>query len=616
MVMTNRKDVLLSSRKRELYNQNADIIKFYRRNPIIACEHLLGIKLLDSQKYILQMSWNATNSVWCCSRNFGKSFLGAIFMLLKAILFENQGIYIVSSVGSQSQETHNKIEEIVLRVGQSSNSIASLKDIAQYEVVTSPACRTGFVHAQTGYRVEFYNGSEIFTLNGKPDNNRSKRASLVFFDEAGFSSDELITICEAFATQDTNFVTSTEDNFNIKTLRKKTPTQLIYASSASDVDKIFYRKYRDFAMQMFLGDHNYFCCDIPCDIPLNPMIDGKPAPPLLQQSKVDSAMRANRDKCLREYYNKFQKDGGESQIIKWGQIRRNEIIVFPELFYTDGGKYLISFDPARSIGDNSIVTVMKLIEDDNIGWYGEIVNCTNLIDIGTKKGYKMSTPDQIKFLKETILNYNGKAPDYENVIALLIDPGSGGGGISAYGDNLLEDWKDNKGIVHKGFLDNTYELYDGYEFRYPNTSNILKFLSPNKLRTQMVDEFIELMGLDLIKFPKEYDGKGYIAISEDINGESKLINKNLTMEEEVALINLDILKTEITSIHKFENVEGTSKTYKLSKDKERKMGDDRFYSIIMLAHYLYELRRNKIVNREVQQANINFSSLFVHGSRR
>jgi len=60
---------------------------------------------MDSQKYLLQMSWNATNIVWCCSRNFGKSFLGAIFMLLKGILFENQGIYIVSSVGSQSQET-------------------------------------------------------------------------------------------------------------------------------------------------------------------------------------------------------------------------------------------------------------------------------------------------------------------------------------------------------------------------------------------------------------------------------------------------------------------------------------------------------------------------------
>lgn len=443
-----------------------------------------------------------------------------------------------------------------------------------------------------------------------------KRATLVFFDEAGFSSDELITICEAFATQDTNFVTSTEEDFNIKTLRKKTPTQLIYASSASDVDKIFYRKYRDFAKQMFLGDRNYFCADIPCDIPLAPMIDGKPAPPLLQQSKVDSAMRTNRSKAEREYFNHFEKDGGESQIIKWGQIRRNEILTFPELYYTEGGKYAISFDPARSSGDNSIVSVMKLIEDRNIGWYGEIVNCTNLIDIGTKKGYKMSTPDQILFLKESILNYNGKAPDYEHIMALLIDPGSGGGGVSAYGDNLLEDWKDKKGLSHKGFLDNEYDLYEGYDFRYPNASNILKFLSPNKLRNQMVDEFIELMSLDLMKFPKEYDGKGYIAVEEVVKDELKLVNRSLTSEETIALINLDILKTEITSIHKYENAEGTSKTYKLTKEKERKMGDDRFYTIIMLAHFLYELRRKNITNKDIPQQDVDFSTLFVHGKRR
>lgn len=361
---------------------------------------------------------------------------------------------------------------------------------------------------------------------------------------------------------------------------------------------------------MFLGDRNYFCADIPCDIPLAPMIDGKPAPPLLQQSKVDSVMRTNREKCLREYYNRFQKDGGESQIIKWGQIRRNETLLFPELYNTDGTKYIIAFDPARSSGDNSIVSVMKLIDDENIGWYGEIVNCTNLIDIGNKKGYKMSTPDQIKFLKQTILDYNGKSPDYENILGLLIDPGAGGGGISAYGDNLLEDWKDKKGIIHKGFLDHEYELYEGYKTKYPHASNVLKFLSPNKLRTQMVDEFIELMGLDLIKFPKEYDGKGYIAISEDDEkGNSKLKNKNLTMEEEVSLINLDILKTEITSIHRFENAEGTSKTYKLSKEKERKMGDDRFYTIIMLSHFLYELRRKNITNKK-RPTNISPSSYF------
>ena len=174
---------LMSERKRRICELDAESIAFYRRNPCIACEDLLGIKLIDSQKYILQQSWNKPHVLWCCSRNFGKSFLGAIFMVLKAILYENQAIYIVSSVGDQSKETFTKIEEIVLRIGKTSASIRSLKDIVEKETVKSANNKTGFSHAQAGFHVEFYNGSEIFTLNGNPDNNRSKFIFYMFIIE-------------------------------------------------------------------------------------------------------------------------------------------------------------------------------------------------------------------------------------------------------------------------------------------------------------------------------------------------------------------------------------------------------------------------------------------------
>jgi hypothetical protein len=81
---------ILSSRKIELYEKNADIIAFWRRNPCIAAEDLLGVKLLDAQKYILNMTWNSQYNVWACSRNFGKSFLGSVIMMLKWLLFEGQ----------------------------------------------------------------------------------------------------------------------------------------------------------------------------------------------------------------------------------------------------------------------------------------------------------------------------------------------------------------------------------------------------------------------------------------------------------------------------------------------------------------------------------------------
>lgn len=299
-MMSSKKKVIITEIKKKICELDAESIAFYRRNPCIASEDLLGIKLIDSQKWMLQQSWNASHIVWCCSRNFGKSFLGAIFMILKAILYENQAIYIISSVGDQSKETFSKIEEIVLRMGKTAASIKSLKDIVEKETKKSPSNKTGFSHNPAGYHVEFYNGSEIFTLNGNPDSNRSRRATLCFFDEAAFCSDELISVCEAFATQNTDFVTSTDDNFNPELEHRRVPTQLLYASSQDEMDKMFYKHYKNMAKRMIAGDRNYFCCDMICDTAIETYMNGKQYTPLLTRAKVESALKANKDKALRE----------------------------------------------------------------------------------------------------------------------------------------------------------------------------------------------------------------------------------------------------------------------------------------------------------------------------
>lgn len=292
--------IILTSIKRKAYELDSESIAYYRRNPITACRDLLGIQLLDAQAWMLQMSWNCPHVLWCCSRNFGKSFIGGIFILLKALLYENQAIYIVSSVGEQSKELFTKIEEIVKRIGKTSASIKSLKDIAEKEVVTSAANKTGFSHNPSGYHVEFYNGSEIFTLNSNPDNNRSKRSSLVFFDEAAFCSAELISVCEAFATQNTEFATSTDSSYNPDADKRKCPTQLVYASSQDTTNTTFYRHYKSFAKRMLAGDRDYFICDMICDTAIKTFVRGEPYVPLLTQDKVDAAMKANPTKAARE----------------------------------------------------------------------------------------------------------------------------------------------------------------------------------------------------------------------------------------------------------------------------------------------------------------------------
>lgn len=592
---------MMSERKRRICELDAESIAFYRRNPCIACEELLGIRLIDSQKYILQESWNKPHVLWCCSRNFGKSFLGAILMILKAILYENQAIYIVSSVGNQSKETFSKIEEIVLRIGKTAASIRSLRDIVEKEVVKSSNNKTGFQHNPESFHVEFYNGSEIFTLNGKPDNNRSRRATMVFFDEAAFSSDELIAVCEAFATQNTEFVTSTQDDFNPDTLKRRCPTQLVYASSQDDMSKMFYIHYKNFAKEMLAGNRDYVVVDMICDTAIRTFMNGKPYTPLLTQDKVDAAMRSNREKALREYFNEPTRDGGVNQIVKWGTIRRNENFYLPQLSYLPDTKICLALDPARTF-DNSILGAMRIINDPNYGYIGEIVNCINMFDRASKKGYKLDSNRQLEEIRNYLSLYNGQYSDYINIDCLLVDQGAGGGGVSTYADGLLNDWTGDDGRQHRGLIDKGHEIYVGYEDRYPNAIDKLRLISPRKYRTQMVDEFIELINLGVIKFPYEYK-QDFIATAKIENDDEKLEQYQLSDDEIAALMNIDLMKIETTSIYKYENAEKTSKTYALAKEKENSMHDDRFYVLIMLAHRLYELRRGQIITPESKPAD-------------
>ena len=591
--------IIMTEIKRKICELDAKSIAYYRRNPCIACEDLLGIRLIDAQKWILQSSWNTPHVLWCCSRNFGKSFLGAILMILKAILYENQAIYIISSVGDQSKETFSKIEEIILRIGKTAASIDSLEDIVENETKKSPTNKTGFSHNPASYHVEFYNGSEIFTLNGNPDSNRSRRATLCFFDEAAFCSDELISVCEAFATQNTDFVTSTDDNFDPETQPRRVPTQLVYASSQDQMDKMFYKHYKNFAKRMIAGDRNYFACDMICDTAMETYMKGKPFTPLLTRAKVDSALKANKDKALREYYNQPTRDGGVTQIIKWSTVRRNENFLLPQLCWKPNCRVALAFDPARTM-DNSIVSGMNIYLDEEMGWCGDIINCVNMIDMATAKKYKLDSNRQLEELRNMILLYNGQNPDYEYIDSILIDAGAGGGGVSTYADSLLNNWKDKYGKEHRGLIDSSSEIYSTYSSKYPDAVDKLRLISPKKYRTQMVEEFIELMNLGVIKFPFEYGGQEFLKIKtgiDEITNEEIIKLYELSLDEKLSLTNIDLMKNEITNIHKSNNQENTSVTYALSKEKENKLHDDRFYTIILLAHRLYEIRRGQIINK-------------------
>ena len=494
------------------------------------------------------------------------------------------------------KETFTKIEEICLKVGRTAESIPDLKDIVMFETESSSKNPSGFKHDPAGYEVKFHSGSKIVTLNSKPDNARGKRANLIVYDECAFVDNDLIIATTPFVSQDADAKYGKDAAKEKDTACRQPYNQIIMASSQNTIDCYFYKEFKIVAKQMLAGDKTVFCADMPCTTSLKMYMKGEEVAPLLKQSVVDAAIKSDPEKARREYYNKPDLTGGTNQIIKWNVMRNNETQIIP---YSDckGKKIILGFDPART-GDNSIMIAMEIEEDPELGICGNVIGCTNFIDLASAKKYKLDSNRQLAEIRNIILGYNGNNPDYEYLDTLLIDSGSGGGGTSTYADQLLNDFTDVNGKIHHGLIDASHDLYSGYRGRYPNAIDKLRLISPRKYRTQMVEEFIELMELGVIRFPYQYNGQEFLKVLKGVDPETDeeiMETYNLSQDEIVHLNQIDLMKTEICSIHKSTNAENTSVTYSLPREKQNIMHDDRFYTMLLCAHRLYELRRGKTI---------------------
>ena len=343
--------------------------------------------------------------------------------------------------------------------------------------------------------------------------------------------------------------------------------------------------------------------------------------PLLTQETIDSRMREDKEAGLREYGNIFTSEGGDGQIIRRATIIKNSYTYLPVLESHEKDKlYGIAYDPAR-LHDNSVIGVAEYFKSGN-SWKMKIVNFISLADIMKKKKTPMSTPNQVKILKQTILDY---VPDndifYDGLVHVSVDAGTGGAGVPIT-DFLCEDWLDAKGNSHRGLIDPEYN--EGDERRFPNAvKGKLHLLNPTKYKSEMFEAMIKMMDAGLIMFPDEYLMKGYIELIYEVdkNGkrtqrfsypseeeEKELAKKNitiqtemrwLTQDEEVALKQIDAAKTELVNIYRFKR-DGKDR-FDLAPDKAGKLNDDRAFVTAILSYQLAQLNREHIVNRKKPQ---------------
>lgn len=584
----------ISQRKLETYEKYMQVINWGRAYPVEFCSRFMGIELLDLQKYAIYNAWFRDFICWLESRNAGKSSQIGIYTMLRSLLIPFHSTYFLGNTGEQAKETYKKIEKLAKKEIE---SFSGCTDIFFNELVRNGATSDGFVHNPASFTCQLFNGANINTLNSDIVNIKGKRAHLVCFDEAGWFPDELFVQAENFVNQDENFKLG--GNIDLSLEPKGFPRQLMYASSASDTSSEFYKKFKMFSKQMLMGDQKYFVCNFTIDLVMNAKFNGEPYPPLISKDKVEKALADNHDKAMRELYNKFSADSHEGQILTRRDLLQHTVNRPPLLTNDTGNRlFALSWDSAR-LNDNSVICVAEFILDEEIGWKMDLHNVVSLVDISTKKKIPKRIPEQVADFKDLLLNYNGSDKcnlDYENIKAVICDSGSGGQMVGGVADYLVEDWigLDNK--KHKGIIDRKHKANETAKKKYPDAVDIMKLIDPKSNRSAIFDAIEKMVKLGVVTFPAEYDDKEYLYYIEDDGTEVKY---DLNASERVSLAQIELLKTEIVTMCKYENA-GVI-TYNYPPEKRNVMHDDRVFAFGLLCLYLAQLRHGEVVNKSVKK---------------
>lgn len=357
---------------------------------------------------------------------------------------------------------------------------------------------------------------------------------------------------------------------------------------------------------MLKGNPKYFACNFNIDLVMGAKYNGEPYPPLISKNKVEAIMADNREKGLRELYNKFSADSHEGQIITRRDLMSCTRPVPPVLANPDGShQYIMAWDSAR-LNDNSTVGIADIYNDPEKGWCMDIVNFANFVDIKTKRKTPMTMPEQLEAFKKLLIDYNGnefRKLDYENIMAVVCDSGAGGQMVGGISDYLLADWEDSHGHRHKGLIDRSHKANETARSKFPDAVDIMKLVDPRAHRNEIFDAAERMVKLGVVTFPADYDDKGYIQTIDD-NGEEHI--RHLSSDEMLSLAQISRVKDEIVMMCKYIN--GGTVSYNYPPDKRNKEHDDRVFTFALLCWYLAGLRRGQA--RERKKEDVSYKDMF------
>lgn len=283
---------------------------YYRSNPHRFAKDYLHLDLHLFQKILLVMMNYCATFVFIGSRGCGKSFLSAIFCVIRCILYPGSKICIASGTRGQSI---NVLEKIMMELKPNSPELAAEIDEKETQI------------NGTNAKLVFKNTSYIKVVTAT-DSARGNRSNLLLIDEFRMVSKDVIdTILRKFLTLKRmppyRSLTKQERIAEYAKERNK----IMYLSSAYFMDHWSYLKSTDTCRMMLDENRSHFICGIPYQLSV---VEGLLDAETVQEEMLETDF--NEIKFSMEYESIFY-GSADGAFFGFDTINKNRKIEYPML---------------------------------------------------------------------------------------------------------------------------------------------------------------------------------------------------------------------------------------------------------------------------------------------
>lgn len=238
---------------------------FYRKNPQRFVLEYLNIKLRLFQKILIYMMMVSTNFMYIASRGSGKTWLTALYCVVRCILFPGTKICVASGVKSQAVEVITKIDTDFLK-----NYSWGSQNLRNEILYISTSVNNA--------RVDFRNGSWISVVTSN-DSARHNRANVIVVDEFRMVDLTVInTVLRKFLTAPRTPGYLSQPEYEHLTERNCE----MYMSSAWYKSHWSFSKLQAYFANMLDDTKKYFCVGLPYQLAIKEN--------LLQREQVEDEM--------------------------------------------------------------------------------------------------------------------------------------------------------------------------------------------------------------------------------------------------------------------------------------------------------------------------------------